>query len=615
VITSLLCASWRSSTLGPFKHRLFLAIWTASLVSSFGTLIQVVGASWLMTLLAPSPQMVALVQAAMTAPIMLLSLAGGASADIWDRRIVMLAAQVMMLAVSIVLTVLAYLGKITPYSLLFFTFLLGVGTALYAPAWQSSVGEQVPRAELSAAVSLNSVAYNLARTLGPAIGGVLVATAGAPAAFLTNTLSYVGLITVLATWRRPRPVRTLPPESILAAMGSGVRYARLSPGIRTVLIRGMVFGFLGSPIWALLPLVARDLVGGGARTYGLLFGALGAGAVLGALGSASARRRHPNERVVRLASLGFGAATILTGASSWHALTMLALLVTGACWVAILSTFNFTVQVSSPRWVVGRTVAIYQMVTFGGLAIGSWLWGVAAGHLGLEATFVVAGALMSASALLGSRFPLPQPEGLNLDPSRSTLAGQEALTARGVDAGPVVVTVEYRIALVDAARFVSAMGELRRIRRRDGARRWTLLQDAADPQAWIERYHTPNWVEHLRRHHRFTVADLEIERRVLAFHRGARPPVIRHLLERPAQRSSAPPSEWLHHREHHDRDQEERRNLVEDPVPALRAGAPAIAQPLHQREAPEVVAHEQHDQGQLGMQPAHREIAGGDGDH
>jgi MFS family permease len=525
--------AWRKATLGPFRHRTFLAIWTASLVSNFGSLIQAVGAAWLMTSLAPSPDMVALVQASTTMPIMLLSLAAGAAADVWDRRAVMLVAQILMFVVSIVLAILGYMGKITPWSLLAFTFLIGVGTALYGPAWQSSVGEQVPRAELSAAISLNSLSFNLARTAGPAIGGLLVATAGAPAAFLANGVSYLGLIVVLAAWRRPPSHRFLPPESIGMAMGAGLRYARLSPGIRTVLMRGMAFGLLGSTIWALMPLIARDLVGGGAVTYGVLYGAFGVGAVIGALTSTSARLRYPNELVVGVSTIGFGVGTVLAGVSSWHSLTMAALVLAGASWVLALSTFNVTIQISSPRWVLGRTMAIYQMVTFGGLAVGSWLWGVAADQFGLRPALVASGVAMCVSAVLGRVIALPQPEGLNLDPSRSWSPEQETLMRRMADTGPVVVTVEYRIEAPDIEAFLLAMRELRRIRRRDGARRWTLMQDVADPEVWVERYHSPNWVEHLRRHHRFTVADQEIERRALAFHRGDSAPRVRHFIERP----------------------------------------------------------------------------------
>ena len=507
-------------------------IWTASLVSNFGSLIQAVGASWMMTSIAPSPDMVALVQASTTLPIMLLSLASGATADIWDRRLVMLIAQLAMLTAALALTVITYAGQITPWTLLTLTFLLGCGVALYGPAWQSSVGEQVPRADLPAAVALNSVSFNIARTAGPAIGGVIVAKAGPPAAFLVNAVSYVGLIVVLCLWRRPRPAPFLPPENMLMAMGAGLRYARLSPEIRTVLIRGVVFGILGSSIWALMPLIARDLIGGDAVTYGVLLGSFGIGAVLGALTSTVLRKRYTNEVIVQWSTVGFGVGSMLTSISSWHSLSMPALMLGGASWVLALSTFNVTVQVSSPRWVVGRTVAIYQMVTFGGLATGSWLSGLVAREFGLSRCLLVTGALMAVSAALGRRLPLRQPEGLNLDPGRTISSESRAQLDRLIDTGPVVVTVEYRIAVEDAEPFRIAMRELRRIRRRDGAKRWSLMQDMAAPEIWIERYHSPNWVEHLRRHHRFTVSDREIERKAFDFHQGPEPPHVRHLIER-----------------------------------------------------------------------------------
>jgi len=437
-----------------------------------------------------------------------------------------------MLVVAAALTATAYFGLITPWILLTLTFLLGCGTALYAPAWQSSVGEQVPRADLPSAVALNSLAFNIARTAGPAIGGIIVAKAGPPAAFLLNSLSYVALIVVLALWRRPRPAPFLPPENMFMAMGAGIRYARLSPDIRTVLIRGAIFGVLGSSIWALMPLIARVLIGGNAVTYGVLLGAFGSGAVLGALSSTSLRRRYTNELIVRASTAGFGIASIATAISSWHAVSMVALMLGGASWVLALSTFNVTVQTSSPRWVVGRTVSIYQMVTFGGLAIGSWLSGVVAHRFGLMICLASSGALMAVSVLLGRKLPLRQPEGLNLDPSRTWSSEHRAQLDRLIDTGPVVVTVEYRIAVEDAEAFRLAMRELRRIRRRDGAKRWSLMQDMAAPEIWIERYHSPNWVEHLRRHHRFTVSDREIERKVLDFHQGDEPPHVRHLIER-----------------------------------------------------------------------------------
>ncbi len=532
-LSALFPASWHhSSTFAPFQSPVFAAIWTASLISNFGSLIQAVGAAWMMTSIAPSADMVALVQASTTLPIMLLSLPSGATADVWDRRLVMIIAQALMLLVAGALSVIGYLGLITPWLLLALTFLIGCGTALYGPAWQSSVGEQVSRADLPSAVALNSLAFNLARAAGPAIGGVIVAQAGPPAAFLANALSYVGLIVVLILWRRPRPAALLPPENVVMAIGAGVRYARLSPEIRTVLVRGIVFGLLGSTVWALMPLIARDLIGGNAVTYGVLLGAFGTGAVLGALGLAALRERLTNERIVQISTAGFGASSIVTALSAWHALSMAALMIGGACWVLALSTFNVTVQTSSPRWVVGRTVAIYQMVTFGGLAIGSWLSGEVASEFGLARCLMLSGVLMVVSTLLGRWLPLRQPEGLNLDPSRTWSSVNRAQLERLMDSGPVVVTVEYRIAPPDTEGFRLAMKELRRIRRRDGAKRWSLMQDLAVPEIWLERYHSPNWIEHVRRHHRFTVSDQEIEQRVLAFHQGEPPPRIRHLIER-----------------------------------------------------------------------------------
>ena len=525
--------SWRASTLAPFRSRTFLRIWSASLVSNFGSLIQAVGASWLMTSLAPSPDYVALVQASTTLPIMLLALPSGAIADIWDRRLIMLIAQALMLVVSVALAVVTYSGYITPWTLLIMTFLIGCGTALYGPAWQSSVGEQVPREDIPAAVALNTMSYNMARSAGPAIGGIIVAAAGAFAAFVVNAFTYVAMLVTLATWKRPKTESHLPPESMLMAMGAGLRYSRLSPAIRAVLLRSATLGALGSSIWALMPLIARDLLEGSARTYGVLFGTFGVGAVIGAVMSTAARMRFRNEVIVRAGTVMFGVTAAVSAFSPWMALTLLVFLFGGAAWVLMLSTFNITIQMSSPRWVTGRALAIYQMATFGGMALGSWLWGELADDFGLVTALASSGALLFASTLLGLAAPLPQSEGLNLAPSRGPLQ----ITPRvelGPESGRVVVTVEYRVPERDQAAFVKAMQELRRIRRRDGARRWMLLQDMTEPELWIERFHSPSWVEHLRRYHRFTVADMEIERRAVAFHRGNEPPKIRHLLERPA---------------------------------------------------------------------------------
>ena len=525
--------SWRATTLAPFQNRIFLAIWSASLLSNFGGLIQTVGAQWLMTSLAPSADMVALVQASQTLPIMLLSLAGGAIADVWDRRMIMLIAQSLMLTVSAVLACVTFLSLITPWTLLALTFLIGCGTALYGPAWQSSVGEQVPRTHLSAAIALNILAFNIARTLGPALGGVIVATAGPQSAFVVNALSYIGLIVVLASWRRPGTTSHLPPERIATAMRTGLRYVRLSPEVRTVLVRGFLFGFLGSAVWALMAVIARDLIHGGALTFGFLFGAFGVGAVLGGLMSVPLRHHLQGETLVRGASIAFGTGTLVASSSHSLALTMAFFVMSGAAWVLALSTFNITIQTSVPRWVVGRALAAYQTVTFGGMAIGSWLWGILADRATLTTSLLVAGGAMTVSVLVGLALRLPQPESTNLDPHR---AWPDPKPGMQLDphSGPVVVTVEYRVAESDWTAFIRAMQGVRRIRRRDGARRWKLLQDISDPERFVERFQSVTWMEHLRQHHRYTVADREIEHVALTLHRGSEPPRMRQLLERSA---------------------------------------------------------------------------------
>jgi MFS family permease len=518
------------SALAPFRHRIFLAMWGASLVSHFGGLIQNVGASWLMTSLAPSADMVALVQVSSVLPIMLLSLPAGAAADLWDRRTVMLVAQIGMLAVSAALAALAWLSLVTPAILLALTFLLGCGAALYGPAWQSSVREQVPDADLPAAVALNSAGFNLARAAGPALGGVLVATAGAGAAFGVNAVSYLALIGVLVTWPRPKARSGLPPESMGSAMLAGVRYARLSASLRVVLTRGATFGVLAAALWALMPLVARDLLGGSAVTFGLLLGAFGAGAVGGAVISTRLRQRLTSEAILAGASAAFGLTTAVVALSSLLAITMPALAVGGAAWVLALSTLNITVQMRTPRWVVGRAMAVYQAASFGGLALGAWGWGVVADRYGLATSLCASALALLASAVLGRMIPMPAPEapGLDIAPVRPT--DPESGITLDPTSGPVVVSIEYRVAPHDLSAFLQAAQPLRRMRRRNGARRWALLQDAADPEVWVERFESPTWLDRLRIRHRMTVSDQAIEAGVRAFHRGTGSPVTRHLL-------------------------------------------------------------------------------------
>jgi MFS family permease len=520
-----------ASTLAPLRHPIFRRVWIASMASNFGGMIQSVGAAWMMVTIAASADMVALVQSSVTLPIMLLSLVAGAVADSFDRRRVMIAAQSFMLAVSAVLAAFAWLGLLSPWLILLFTFLIGCGSAFHGPAWQASVGEMVPRQDLPSAVALNSMGFNIARSLGPAIGGAIVAAAGAAAAFAINAVSYVGLILVLRGWRPERDEQALPRERIGVAIVAGVRYVAMSPAVGVVLLRGLVFGLGASALPSLMPLIARDLIGGGPLTYGLLLGGFGAGAVGGALATAPLRRMLSTEAMVRIACLAYAGAAALAGLSPYLVPTMALLVVAGGAWVLALSTFNVTVQLNAPRWVVARALSLYQMATFGGMAAGAWLWGMAADGRGIAFALAGAAAVAIACALIGLRLPLPEARAADLSPLRRWRAPETAVPIEA-RSGPVVITIEYRIAPEDRHAFLVAMAERRRIRRRDGARHWHLLRDLADAEVWIERFHLPTWTDYLRHINRITQDDAEAHDRVRALHKGPAPPLVRRMVER-----------------------------------------------------------------------------------
>lgn len=522
----------RTSALAPFRIGIFRAVWSANLVSSFGGLIQGVGAAWMMTSIATSSYQVALVQASTTLPIMLFALVAGAIADGFDRRKVMLVAQLFMLVVSVLLTVFTYLDLITPWTLLAFTFLIDSGTALNSPSWQASVGDMVPRAKVPAAVALNSMGFNITRSVGPAVGGIIVAAFGPAAAFAVNALSYLGLITVMARWKREEPASPLPRESLGAAMAAGLRYVAMSPNIGKVLARGAAFGATSGAVLALLPLVARDVVKGDALTYGVMLGAFGVGAVGGALTSMRLRQMLSSETMVRAAFAGFAVCSLSCALSTHAWLTSLGLVLGGACWVIALSHFNVTVQMSTPRWVVGRVLSIYQMATFGGIALGSWIWGVVADSHGAPAALIAAAVAMVAGGALGILLPLPQHTPLNLDPLNRFREPALALDLQP-RSGPIAIMIEFIIREDDVPEFLALMTERGRIRRRDGARNWVIARDLEHPDVWLETYHTPTWLDYIRHNTRITQADAAITERIRELHAGPDRPRVRRWIERP----------------------------------------------------------------------------------
>ncbi|MDB6181230.1 MFS transporter [Paracoccus fistulariae] len=521
----------KSSALAPFRYRDFRLLWSATLISNFGGLVQAVGAAWMMTQLTDSDTLIALVQASNTLPIMLLALGSGALADIFDRKAILLFAQIFMAVISAILAVFAFQGWLTPWLLLSFTFLIGAGQALYNPPWQASMGDLVPRADLPAAVTLNSVGFNLMRSVGPAVGGFIVAAFGAAAAFAVNAISYLPLLGALARWHPPVTPRTAPPEAFLPAVAAGLRYVALSPNLLRVLLRGALFGFAAVSVLALLPLVVQKHPEAGSLLYGALLGCYGVGAIIGAVLNPRIRTRFSNESIVRMAFLGFALAALILGQTDKIWLQALAMLPAGAAWVLALSLFNVTVQLSTPRWVVARALALYQTATFGGMATGSWIWGMVSGSYGVGTALTAAAAVLAFGALIGLWFKAPEFATANLDPVNRFREPALRLDLRG-RSGPIMVMVDYQIAQEDVPEFLRLMRQRRGIRRRDGARNWALLRDLEHPDQWSESYHIATWDEYIRHNMRRTTSDAEVTVRLRELHRGEGGPRVHRMIER-----------------------------------------------------------------------------------
>lgn len=523
--------SAQPNTLAAFRHLTFRTLWFSSVFSNTGGMIQLVGASWLMTLLTSSQSMVALVQTSVTAPIMLFSIVAGVLADNYERRTVMLASQVLMLVLSIGLAVLAFLGLLTPWLLLVCSFGIGIGTAVHNPSWQASFSDLVPREDLPSATTLNAMGMNITRSVGPSVGGLIVATFGATAAFVINACSYLILIVSLLAWKPNSAQKLLPREGFGSALAAGLRYFLLSPNLISISMRGFLFGFAAIAMQAFLPLVVRDTLGADAFAYGVLLGAFGFGAVLGALAAARVRSRFSNEMICRMAFVSYAVSSLIVAYSSNIALTTVALVAGGIAWININSMLNVTVQMSSPRWVLGRMIAVFMAFIFGGMALGSWIWGAVSEAYGLQAALVLAALVLLFGLVWGFRFPVPQYGEVDLSPLNRFVEPPVRLDLNR-RSGPIMVEVEYVIAQSNVAEFLKAMAGRRRIRLRDGARRWSLLRDIEEPTLWIECYHLPSWTDYIRHAERRTVADDEVIQKLAALHDGPVPLRVRRMIER-----------------------------------------------------------------------------------
>jgi MFS family permease len=514
----------------PLANGLFRALWIASLASNIGTWMQNVGAGWLMAELSPSPLYVALVQTATSLPVFLLGIPAGALADIFDRRKLLIFTQAFMTVAAGLLGWLTFIGKASPIVLLLTTFALGVGSTLNNPAWSALVPELVPRRDLPQAISLNSVGFNLARAVGPALGGFMLAAFNPGSVFLLNALSFIGVIVVLYLWKRTPTVQSSTVnESIVSATWAGIRYIRYSPAIIAVLVRSGAFIIGGSAIWAILPTLTKDELHGSATGYGELLGCLGAGSMASALLLAKFRLRFSPDQLVVFAGALWGLVTVYLGYANSFLFAAIAMVAAGVAWVCEMSTFNVAAQTALPAWVRARALAVYLLIFQGGMALASILWGTVAERYGTRVCMYAAGATCLASLLLLKRFPLRLGEEREITHS-SHWPEPVFKTPPDPERGPVMVLIEYKIDAADEPAFIAAVHEVGRIRLRDGAIRWGIFQDAASPSRHVESFLVENWAEHLRQHERITVADREVEDQAKRFHRGPNPPTTTHWL-------------------------------------------------------------------------------------
>jgi MFS family permease len=513
---------------GPLRIGVFRALWLAVLVSNVGLWMQTVGAQWLLLEQAHASVLVSLVQTADMLPDVLFGVVGGVLADTLDRRRLLIAVQVFMVITGVLLTVLTAVGQMPPALLLTFTFLLGSGSVLSLPAYQSLVPQLVPRSQIAAAATLSSVSVNLARAIGPALAGILIARVGVAAVFGLNAATFLFYGVVVVFWHAPERVRSGSPEGFVAALRSGGRYVRYSPVTRRVMLRAALFLVPGSALWALLPLVATQGLGQGASGYGLLLAALGVGAVGGSFALPYVRARLTDNVVTAVASVVYAAALAIVVVVPNVVVAIIALLPAGIAWITVLSTMNAALQLFLPAWVRARGLSIYLTVFFGSQAFGAVLWGAIAVPFGLRATFLIAAVLMAAGAATFRMWQLIDTSGLNRSPAAFWPDPQLALTPEPDD-GPVVVRTVYTIAPDREAQFLSGMARTRLSRLRTGATQWGLFRDGETPHQFVELFVVASWAEHIRQHtDRFTGADQAIDQAVRGL--SDPPPTTSHLI-------------------------------------------------------------------------------------
>ncbi|WP_404994133.1 MFS transporter [Cupriavidus pauculus] len=515
-------------TFAPLAQPTFAVLWVATILGNVGSFMRDVASAWLATDLSTSPAAVATIQAAATLPVFLLAIPAGVLSDILDRRRFLIVIQVALAGVSGTLAVLAWQQGLTIEILIGLAFLGGIGAAMMGPTWQSIVPELVPANTLRQAVALNALGVNIARAIGPATGGLLLAAFGASVTYGVDLVSYLFVIAALLWWKRPAQAADPLREHFFSAFRAGLRFTRAHSKLHVVLARAAVHFAFGSSVWALLPLVARQLLHGGASLYGVLLGAVGAGAIVGALTMPRLQKKLDADGLVLLSAIvtAIVMAVLSVAPPVWLALPLLLLL--GAAWITALTTLGGAAQAILPNWVRGRALAVYQMVFNGALAGGSLLWGFVAQAMGTPHALLIAAAGLVIAALLLNRLRLPRGEE-DLGPA-GHWPEPEMAAEIAHDRGPVMILIEYCIPPANRDAFLRAVHKLSEERLRDGAFNWGVMEDPANPELLTEWFLVESWAEHLRQHRRVPNADADLQRDVARYHVATEPPRVRHLL-------------------------------------------------------------------------------------
>jgi predicted MFS family arabinose efflux permease len=497
-----------------FGYAAFTVIWTASVFSNLGTAMFDTASGWLITSLNANPLAVSLVQVAVSLPLFLFTLPAGALADVIDSRRLLIVVEIGIIAVSVIFAALVSFNLVSSAALLIATFLLGAGGALTSPAWAAIIPQLVPRQDLDSATAANSVGFNLSRAVGPALGGVVIATVGLWAPFWVFAISNFGIVAALIWWRPPRKsVDSLPAERLSSAVRTGVRYAANNDYLRATLFRALAFFPFATAYWALLPLLARSQMTGGPEHYGILLGALGVGAIGGSFMLNRLKAMLGPDSLVAWSTIATGVALVLFGLAHETVMAICACLIAGAAWTLVLSILYVSAQVALPDWVRGRGLAIFLTVVFGATTVGSAAWGQLAGMAGLATAHFVAAAAVVLAIPLSWRWKLQTGAGVDLTPSMHWRAPVGLLPVEN-NRGPVLVTLEYTVDDEHRVAFLKGLDELRHERKRDGAFAWGCFEDISVTGRFVETFLIESWLELMHARERVTNADKMLEERV-----------------------------------------------------------------------------------------------------